>query len=187
MITPLLNRLLQENPILVKRLIPFKNATIALNFGKSMCWQITDEGLLLAALNKSADARISINLLSLPLWWLNRPAFQRSVCIEGDSKLAMVFAEVLVNLRWDIEAELSTKIGDVAAYRVVNMGKSFFSWSRWQIMGLLEALSEYYQFETAVIVERRQLEQFYQEVDILRADTDRLEKRLILFIRQVGS
>lgn len=185
MITALLNRLLVDNPTLNKRLISFQGKTIALVIGRSFAWQITEQGQLLASENQ-ADAVMYFNLLSLPLWWLNRPAFQRAVHIEGDQKLALAFAEVLLSLRWDIEAALSDTLGDVAAYRLVRWGKGAFSWSSLQISGLLESLAEYYQYETGAIVERRQLDRFYQHVDTLRADTDRLEKRLQFFMHELG-
>ena len=177
MILAILNRLLAENPLLVRQLQPFAGKNVAFVIGMHFCWQITKTGLL-APTKQSADAVIRIRLSSLALLKIDRMAFNRSVQIEGDRALGMAFAQVMGQLPWDTEEELSRMLGDVLAHRAMQIGKPLFNWPWLGVQSLLSTMVEYYQQESAEIIGRAELAQFYQRVDVLRADTDRLEKRL---------
>lgn len=177
MITAALNRALRKNAALTGRLQPFAGAHVALVLGQSFCWQISAQGILVPA-RAPADATLFIPLSAFPLLLLDRTAFSRAIRLEGDSPLGMAFAQTLSRLEWDMEEALSHLVGDVLAHRFMRAGRSITGRPQTGVHSLLHSLAEYYQYEIDVIAGKAVLNPFYQEVDRLRADTDRLEKRL---------
>jgi ubiquinone biosynthesis protein UbiJ len=177
MITATLNRLLAQDKMALSSLKTFAGQCVALDIGICLRWQI-DQGGFLTSTQQSAHATLQIDLSALPLLGLDRAAFNRTVTIQGEEKLALTFANTLANLEWDAEEALSQIVGDVLAHRLIR-AQAWFIWPPRMLMVLAKSLAEYYQYESAVIVDRAQLMQFYQAVDTLRADSARLEKRIL--------
>ena len=185
MISTILNHLLSEDAVLLQRLKSFAGKYIAVEIGRRFCWQITDTGHLIPT-NQMADAVLCVGLAALPLLLTDRMAFNRAVRVEGDKTLGLAFAQVLSQLPWNTEEVLSQVVGDVMAKRLVRFSQPFFVWPWQSLTSLLEALVEYYQHESKDIVGRAELGSFYQKVDVLRADTDRLEKRIERLLKTVN-
>lgn len=180
----IINKLLAQELSLSRRLKSFAGLCILLKMpGLSFRWQITEEGKLNPC-QKAPDATINVSATALPLWWLDRSTFQRHVHIEGNRSFALAFAQTLLALRWDIEESLSHFVGDVAAVRIARLGRHLLNWPLLQIKGFFSALSEYLQQESGQIMSAPHLTPFNEEIDRLRADTDRLEKRIQLLIQQ---
>ena len=85
---------------------------------------------------------------------------------------------MLSHVRWDYEDDLSKVIGDVPANRVGTFAREAAGTVKDTAINLTEMLSEYWQEEKPVLAKKRHIEQFSNEVDTLRADVERLEKRL---------
>ena len=81
-------------------------------------------------------------------------------------------------MRWDIEEDLSQVVGDIVARRAVQlMGRL----ARWQVAGARNfalSVTEYLTEEAPAIARRQDIERFCAEVDALRDDLARCEKRL---------
>lgn len=184
MITAILNRMLTEDAVLPQRLLPFVGQCVALEMGARFCWQIVEPGRLIST-KQPADAVLSVSLAALPLLLADRMAFNRSVRIAGDEKLGMAFAQIISQLRWDTEEELSHLVGDVMAHRLMRICPPLIVWPWQGLNAFLHTLAEYYQHESGDIVGRTELTAFYQKVDRLRADTDRLEKRVARLLTTV--
>jgi ubiquinone biosynthesis protein UbiJ len=182
MITAGLNRLLQDNPSQQQRLRTFAGQHVELVILARYGWQITAQGLLQSS-RTAADATIRIPLSTLPLLLVDRAAFNRTVTIEGEEALGIAFARTLSQLQWDSEEWLSHIVGDVLARRMVGLGRSLLEMPQQRIKRLLQTLVMYYQEETGEIVKQTQLASFYGAVDTLRADMDRLEKRIALLTK----
>ena len=116
-------------------------------------------GLLLRLLAKDETARMQID-------------------IAGDTHLAAELAKVLTNMRWDYEEDLSKLVGDVPAFRVGQFTRKVGKTIKDTGINLTSMLSEYWQEENPLIAKKRHVEHFNTEVDTLRADVERLEKRL---------
>jgi ubiquinone biosynthesis protein UbiJ len=177
--------MLAEDTELTERLQAFAGRGVALDIGKRFCWHITKTGQL-APTQQEAEAVIYIDLSALPLLLTDRLAFNRTVRIVGEETLGVAFAQVLAKLRWDSEDIISYYVGDVMAHRLVQFSQPFFAWPRQGLVSFLKTLAEYYQHESKDIVARAELVSFYQEVDVLRADTDRLEKRIRRLLKTVN-
>ena len=98
--------------------------------------------------------------------------------IDGDSHFATEFSKVLQNMRWDIEEDLSHITGDIAAFKIGEITKKMFTEMRQQSINAAEMLTEYWQEEKNILAKKRHVEQFNADVDTLKSDVARFEKRL---------
>jgi ubiquinone biosynthesis protein UbiJ len=98
--------------------------------------------------------------------------------IVGDTHLATELAKVFTLMRWDYEDDLSKLVGDVPALKIGQLARKTVQTVKETSINLVEMLSEYWQEENPMIAKRRNIETFNTQVDILRADVERIEKRL---------
>jgi len=106
------------------------------------------------------------------------PDAHQAVAVAGDSALAEAIFAVSKNLRWDAEEDLSRVVGDVAAHRLAGAGRSFLRWQAQAALSLAQAFSEYWTEERPLIARSRDVADFVADVDRLRNDAERLEKRI---------
>lgn len=102
--------------------------------------------------------------------------------ISGDTDFAAVLNRILRNLRWDVEEDLSRVFGDIAAHRMVQTGSALEEWRRQIFDNLARSFAEYWTEEQPLIVNARDVERFNRDVDALRDDAARLEKRVERFL-----
>jgi ubiquinone biosynthesis protein UbiJ len=102
------------------------------------------------------------------------------VKVEGDAEFAAALNHVARNLRWDVEEDLSRVFGDIAAHRMVETGRKLGDWGRQGADNLARSFAEYWTEERPLIAGRDNVEQFNRDVDALRDDVSRLEKRIEL-------
>ncbi len=102
----------------------------------------------------------------------------REVQSDGDTALARDILYIAQNLRWDIEEDLSRVFGDIAAHRMVQAGDDFRRWQRATAEQLARSAAAYWTEERPLIAARRDIERYVREVDVLRDDVARAEKRL---------
>lgn len=109
--------------------------------------------------------------------------FEGAAVIEGDTDTGRALQELLSSVDIDWEEKLSHVTGDVLAHQA---GKAFAQTRRYlsnSLRTLEEDLSEYLQEEARTLPARIEVEQFLDQVDALRSQTDLLEarvKRLLL-------
>ena len=110
----------------------------------------------------------------------DKAAYLRSsnIDIEGDLELSERLQTLLDIIDIDWEAKLASWIGDVPAHLIGNQLKSFINWSQ-QSGGLFNRhLEEYIHEEARFAPPAAEVEAFYEEIDQLVIDTDRLAARL---------
>lgn len=100
------------------------------------------------------------------------------VKIDGDSHFAAELSKVLQNMRWDIEDDLSKITGDITAHKIGELTKNSFTTMRRQAIDSAEMLTEFWQEEKNILAKKRHVEQFNTDVDTIKSDAARLEKRL---------
>jgi ubiquinone biosynthesis accessory factor UbiJ len=98
--------------------------------------------------------------------------------IHGDADFAADVMFLVKNLRWDVEEDMSKLIGDIAAHRLVAEAQKFVAWERDARGRLAASLGEYLTDEGEILAAPAAVGQFVADVDRLRDDTARLEKRL---------
>jgi ubiquinone biosynthesis protein UbiJ len=133
-----------------------------------------------------ADAVITISPSLLPRLIAKDESAKLQIQIEGDTHLATALAKVFAEMRWDYEDDFSKVIGDVPAYKIGEFARHAASTVKQTGINMAEMLSEYWQEEKPMLAKKRHIEQFNADVDTLRADTERLEKRLNKLVKTLS-
>lgn len=139
---------------------------------------LEDGSLGVASNNANADATIHIPP-SLALRLMAKDdAAKMLIKIEGDTHLASELGKILQHMHWDAVEDLSKVVGDIPAEKLVAIGKKTIAVTKKQAINVTEMLTEFWQEEKPVLAKKWQVEQFNTNVDTLRSDFTRLEKKL---------
>ncbi|MCF8177393.1 MAG: hypothetical protein K9J74_02705 [Sulfuritalea sp.] len=140
---------------------------------------ISEDGCI-STPDAEAALEVSISLpATTPLLALQgKEAVMRAARIEGSAEFAEALGFVIRNLRWDAEEDLSKVVGDIAAHRIMTGTREFAGWQKQAAQNFAENLAEYFTEEQPLIARQADVEEFSAEIDRLRDDVARLEKRL---------
>lgn len=176
------NHLLQQAAWARQRLAPFAGHTAKISMPPfEAAFLILEDGLLAAPGDETAAAPdVSITLpATAPLLALQgNDAAMRAARLEGSADFAEALGFVIRNLRWDAEEDLSQLVGDIAAHRLVGTAQKLIGWQQKAARNLAENLVEYFTEEQPLIARRLAIADFATEIDRLRDDVARLEKRV---------
>ena len=185
LLTRLLNHLITQNQWARAQLLPFAGKTVQFNIppAKASLTILENGGLAMAGETAQSDASVSLSP-SLALRLLAQdPAATSQIRIEGDTELASTLAKTLQSMRWDYEEDLSQLIGDIPATKISSLSKHAIQTAKAQAINLTEMVAEYWQEEQPLIAKKRHVEAFVQDVDKLRDDAERLEKRIAKLLK----
>lgn len=149
---------------------------------------VLDNGYLSSPADDQTQADVTINLpANAPLLLLQGlPTLMRAVKLSGSVDFAEALSFVIRNLKWDVEEDLSKVVGDIAAHRLVDGAKRFGTWNASAAQNLAGNFAEYFTEENPLIAQRAAVSDFSREVDSLRDDVARLDKRVARFGRSIG-
>lgn len=102
----------------------------------------------------------------------------RHVRIEGNAEFAEALGFVFRHLRWDAEEDLSRLFGDIAAHRLMEGGRKVVDEGRRSLERASGNVAEYLTEESTLLVPRKALPAFAEEVVTLRDAVARLDKRV---------
>ena len=102
----------------------------------------------------------------------------RHVRIEGNAEFAEALGFVFRHLRWDAEEDLSRLFGDIAAHRLVEGGRKVVDEGRRSLERASGNVAEYLTEESTLLVPRKALPAFAEEVVALRDAVARLDKHV---------
>ena len=102
----------------------------------------------------------------------------RHVRIENNAEFAEALGFVFRHLRWDAEEDLSRLFGDIAAHRLVEGGRKVVDEGRRSLERASGNVAEYLTEESTLLVPRKALPAFAEEVVALRDAVARLDKRV---------
>lgn len=178
--TRLLQHLIAQNSWAHALLMPFAGKSVKLDFMLiDFSLVILENGdLAMAGETNIADATVKISPSTLMRLLARDEAAKLQISVEGDTHLASELAKVFTNMRWDYEDDLSQLVGDIPASKFGRLLRQTSHTIKDTGTNLGEMLFEYWQEEKPLIAKKRHVEQFNHDVDTLRADVDRLEKRL---------
>jgi len=187
--TRALQHIIAQNSWANAMLQPFSGQSVAFNLAavRTDLMILEDGSLALAGETNVADASIHIPLALLLRLLAKDEAAKLQIRIEGDTHLAAELGKVLSNLRWDYSDDLSKLVGDIPAHKIDQVGRHAASNLKNTGINLAHMLSEYWQEEEPLIAKQRHVEQFNTDVDTLRADVERLEKRLAKLTMQLST
>ncbi len=176
-----LNHLLAQQPWAAERLRPFAGQSVEFRCPPfpDLRFRILDSGLLGRAHEEAASALVvKLKPGALPFLLARDEAALKEVEIEGSADLASAVQYLFRHLAWDIEEDLAGFFGDVLAHRLMSQGDAFASWQREAATRLAENLVEYWTEEQPLLARPADVEKFCRDVDTLRDDMARLEKRI---------
>jgi ubiquinone biosynthesis protein UbiJ len=140
---------------------------------------ILDDGRLgVPKVDAEPEVRILLPATTPLLALQGNDAVMRAARLEGSVNFAEALGFVIRNLRWDIEEDLSRIVGDIAAHRLVGGAREFLAWHQQTAQRLGENLAEYFTEENPQIARRSAIADFSADVDRMRDDLARLEKRV---------
>lgn len=180
------NHLLVQSPWARERLRPFAGRTARFTLPPlAGGFSIDADGGVTAPPDEADAADVTVTLpAAAPLLALQgMEVLMRGVRLEGAVDLAEALGFVLKHLRWDAEEDLSRLVGDIAAHRIVGGAQQFIAWQQDAAKKLAGNLAEYFTEEQPLIARRDQVAMFAAEVNALRDDVARLEKRIARLAR----
>ena len=155
---------------------------VFLDLGVSLYLLPTEAGLLLRDHHEGeADVTLSGNLPAFARLGLGaQPGlfFSGTLAIDGDVELGQRFQDVLQGVTIDWEEQLSRVLGDVAAHSIGNLVRDARAWQQRTLSTIGQDLTEYLQEERRDLPPRHRVDDYMREVDELRADCDRLARRV---------
>ena len=132
--------------------------------------------------NAAPDAVPDVTVRATPVLLLRLMARDTSalndVAVSGDAEFAAAINHIARHLRWDVEEDLSRVVGDIAAHRMAETGRKIAHWGQQGADNLARSFAEYWTEERPLLARRADVDQFVREVDVLRDDLARLEKRI---------
>jgi ubiquinone biosynthesis protein UbiJ len=174
-----LNHLLAAQSWAMARLQPHAGDTIRLELGPTLIeFSVTADGLLEAAGGREPAVTIGVPLGVLPQLLARDPQARRSVSVTGNAGIAADLEYLFANLRWDIEADLSRVVGDIAAHRIGRAGRAVAGLPGAVGASLARSSRQFLTEERAVLARAEAVAAFIDDVDDLRDDADRLESRI---------
>jgi ubiquinone biosynthesis protein UbiJ len=100
------------------------------------------------------------------------------VSVSGDAEIANSYRELLGLARPDFEEELSRLIGDVPARALSQFAAKTVEWAVRARRTAGENIAEYLQEESRDLVNKPELDEFLQGVDMVRETADRVDARI---------
>jgi ubiquinone biosynthesis protein UbiJ len=97
--------------------------------------------------------------------------------VQGDAGLAQLVSELARDLRWDVEAELADRVGDVAALRLMGGARVLGRGVRRAGERLAGNVGEYLSEESHALLGRPAYEQWRDDLARMQARLDGLERR----------
>lgn len=182
-----INQALDLDPYTAERLAAFHGKVIGFEFlGLGQCFYLVPGARGRIQLFSRIEGEPDCLTRGAPLDLLraafmpNKEAalFSGRVKIQGDTRLAQGFSELLAGLDLDWEEALSRLVGDALAHET---GQGIAAARRWMGRSLdiaRQDLGEYLQEEARLLPTRFELEEWQDHVDRLRDDLERLKARI---------
>ena len=179
-----INRALQLDPDAVRRLGELHGKAILLELaseGAPLRFYVlpTASGIeLLREFDRTPDVTISGTIAVFLNQLMRGPTVSDALTIRGDIELGQRFQRILAGVRPDWEEGAARLFGDIPAHQLGRFARTMRDWVTQSLQTLGSDGAEYLQEEAFVLAKRERVAEFMREVDRLRDDMDRLEKRL---------
>ena len=147
----------------------------------AMYFLVGPDGLAIRSYAEDPDVVICASLLALTrLAGQSADAAIRDGSIElsGDAETAQSFQRLLADGKPDIEEELSSVFGDVAAHGLGDIARNVSRWGKKAHETVRQNVREYLQEESRALPSRYEVDAFRQQAETLRDDVERFEARL---------
>jgi ubiquinone biosynthesis protein UbiJ len=185
-----INRYLALDPEMLGKLGEFDGKVIKLEMvgiNKTLYMLPNESGIqVLADYDGDADTVLRGTPISLFKMGLVSNAanllLKGEVEISGDTRLGHKFKNVFSQMDIDWSEPLAGLVGDDLAYQLQQAGSKLGRWGKDSVKSVSSSFSEYLQEESRDVVTETELEIFYEDVDRLRNDVDRLQAKINMMI-----
>ncbi len=166
-----------------EKLQHFANRSIRIditNLNIAVIARFTDERILLETAEEHvADLMIKADSFAL-LKLVQQPdsLFSNQIQIRGDVQFAKQLQDWQQHFDFDWEQQLARVTGDTLAYPLAQSLRRGFDLLNYNRSEFEQSLAEYLREESQYLPDKSQTQRFMQNVDLLRADTERLEARI---------
>lgn len=109
----------------------------------------------------------------------------RNLQIEGDVACASALKAFIEGYDIDFEARLASVFGDYLGHHMSQAGKGVAEYVGTMREHCREDVKSFLQDERSVLAPSKGISYFYDQVDVLRSDVDRLEARIARLTRQL--
>ena len=180
------NHVLRGQSWALERLKPFAGKSAQFKVQPfSFVFVIQENGeFALAPAGIEADVTLSFSPGILLRILASDSAAMTEGAMSGDTALAAEIGYIAKNIRWDVEEDLSRIFGDIVAHRMVNTAEKLWRWRKQSLFGFAQTLVEYWTEERPLLAKSLPVQKFIRDVDTLRDDAERLEKRIARLERQ---
>jgi ubiquinone biosynthesis protein UbiJ len=113
--------------------------------------------------------------------------FEKDISIEGDLELGQKVIDLFDRLEIDWEEHVSHYLGDVPAHQLGRFTRKLHAISRRLKESLTQNMNEYVHEEIKLFPPPEELQDFYDDIDTLRMDTDRLEVKIQQLTQKIAS
>ena len=181
----IVNHLLSQNDWMQSKLFVHKNKTITISISDfETHFEIENNGQLKTSnKKKKVDCIIKLTINDFINQIINNK--QGKISIEGDLELAKEVSEILKQIEWDIEEDLSKYIGDIPAIHTTRLIKKFLQTSKNNLNSLTGSIFEYWEEENKILAKKNHVSNFNSEVDQIVEDVDRLEAKINIMINKI--
>lgn len=176
------NHLLQKESWALQKLRPHAGQIAQFTFPLlSVRIAVQPSGLLMQAedMHRSPSVNLHIPFTTVSAFLSGgKTKAMKLVRIDGDVEFATTLAYLFEHLQWEVEEDLANIIGDAPAHTLVKATHQAFSQAKNLGTAALENIVEYSTYEASLLVSSHDQQTFAAQINTLRDDLARLEKRI---------
>ena len=160
-----------------------KTLTIILTeLGFPLSFSINENKVLVTRLTERSDCTIKVSVKTLlelkKEQQITELIKQEKLDVQGDIKIAQLFANIAESLEIDWQSEVAKHIGDIPTYKLSQFGKKLTKKINFSYQQIQADASEWLVHEKRLVVTFSQIQSFGQQVAEVSKQTDTLSKRI---------
>ena len=173
------NHLLAQNTWAQEKLAPFNGKVFQLRLTPAtLTFTVEAAGTLVSTHAAVPDTVLSTTPAALLRYISTTPRDLDLIAIEGDLPFGTALREIMSQLTWEAEEDLSRVVGDVLAHRLLGFARDWTAWRKQSAANFAHAAAEYVTEEQPLLAKPRHVAQFAQDVDALRDAVTQLAQRI---------
>lgn len=191
-IETVLNRLIQDDPALIRQLARLKGKVIQLHVketGLTFTFIFSQQVDVLAKYEDQPDCYLSLSLSILPQLKeqanITQLIKQDKLVLEGDMQLAQQFARLITDSKPDVEEWLSRITGDVLAHTLVSGVKSLGNTLQSSLQSHQSHLAQVMTEEWRIVPGPLEVAYFCDQVELLESEFAAIEARFNTLMEQL--
>jgi ubiquinone biosynthesis protein UbiJ len=160
-----------------------KTLTLVLTeLGFPLSFSINENNILVTSLTERSDCTIKTSVKTLlelkKEQQITELIKQEKLDVQGDIKVAQLFANITESLEIDWQSELAKHIGDIPTYKLSQFGKNLAKKFNFATQQIQADASEWLVHEKRLVVTSSQINNFSQQVIDIARQTDVISERI---------